>query len=381
MPNVPEMTPAELVGAVEAGEEVHVLDVRAPFRLESGRVDIVPDTDFHNIQGSDLIGMEDVGKAGLDPGKPLLVVCGFGKDSRRIAGYLNENGFEASSLAGGMVAWMNDTVLRELEAPPGLDRFVQLDRIGKGALGYILISGGEALIIDPPRHTVRYLETVDAVGAAVVAIADTHAHADYISGGPTLALALDVPYYLNPEDVVYPYDGTEGRIRYEPAVDGQTIRLGSVELTVVHTPGHTEGSNCYLLDGHSALTGDFLFIRSVGRPDLGGKTEEWTATLWKSLERVRGEWGPDVAIYPAHYSSPAERRQDRSVGGRFGDLPGSNAPLAMADEAEFTAWVKSKAGSFPDAYRKIKAVNVGLLQVDETEAEELEVGRNECALG
>ena len=115
------------------------------------------------------------------------------------------------------------------------------------------VEGREALIVDPPRHTVHYLETVDAAGARVVAIADTHAHADYISGGPTLALALDVPYYLNPADAIYPYDGTEGRIRYEPAVEGQTIRVGSAELTVVHTPGHTEGSNCYLLDGHAAL--------------------------------------------------------------------------------------------------------------------------------
>ncbi|MHC4342332.1 MAG: MBL fold metallo-hydrolase, partial [Planctomycetota bacterium] len=200
--SVPETAPRELVAAVESGRELHVLDVRAPFRLKSGRVDIVPDERFHNIAGSQLLQM-DLSASGLE--SPLVVVCGFGVDSRRVAGFLNERGFEASSLAGGMAAWMRDTVLRELEPPAELDRFVQLDRFGKGALGYVLVSDGEAILVDPPRHTADYLQIVEQAGAKVVGIADTHAHADYISGGPALALSLDVPYYLNPADAVYPY--------------------------------------------------------------------------------------------------------------------------------------------------------------------------------
>ncbi|MHC4342274.1 MAG: MBL fold metallo-hydrolase, partial [Planctomycetota bacterium] len=124
-----------------------------------------------------------------------------------------------------------------------------------------------------------------------------------------------------------------------------------------------------------------LFIRSVGRPDLGGKTEEWTAVLWQSLERVRREWNDDLYIHPAHYSSATERRKDHAVGARFSELKERNCPLAMATGEEFAQWVRSRAGAFPDSYRKIKAVNVGILQVDEAEADELEVGRNECALG
>jgi hypothetical protein len=86
-------------------------------------------------------------------------------------------------------------------------------------------------------------------------------------------------------------------------------------------------------------------------------------------------------IYPAHYGSAAERRSDRSIAERFERLLEENEALNFSDRDAFVAWVKSKTTSFPDAYREIKAVNVGLLPVSEPEAQELEVGKNECALG
>ncbi len=377
----PEMTAEELVAAVEGGDEIHLLDVRAPFRLESGRIDILPEGRFHNIQGSKLLALEDPLASGLDPAKRLAVVCGVGSDSRKIAEYLNGHGFNAASITRGISGWMEATVARELAPPESLDRLVQFDRIGKGALGYVLVSDGHAVILDPPRHTVRYLETIDAASAKLAAVADTHAHADYISGSHLLALLEDVPYRLHPADAVYPYDGTPGRIAYEAVAEGSTIRFGRAELRVVCTPGHTEGSVTYRLGDDLAFTGDFLFVASVGRPDLGGKTDEWTKVLWKSIERAKREWPKGMRVLPAHYASAAERNGDHSVGRTFGELLSTNGPLRMKSEAEFTAWVKSKAGKFPEAYKTIKAINVGLKKVSDLEAEELEAGKNECALG
>jgi glyoxylase-like metal-dependent hydrolase (beta-lactamase superfamily II) len=135
------------------------------------------------------------------------------------------------------------------------------------------------------------------------------------------------------------------------------------------------------LAGDAALTGDFIFVQSVGRPDLGGKADAWTAVLWDSLERARREWDPATRIYPAHYASQSEREPDQSVGRPLGRILESNAPLQMKDRDAFLAWVGSKVGKSPDAYRKIKAVNLGLLEVWDMEAQELEGGRNECALG
>jgi glyoxylase-like metal-dependent hydrolase (beta-lactamase superfamily II) len=149
----------------------------------------------------------------------------------------------------------------------------------------------------------------------------------------------------------------------------------------MHTPGHTEGSVTYLLDGEAAFTGDFLFIDSIGRPDLAGKTEEWAKLLWKSIERTRAQLAPGLVVYPAHYSSDQERRADRTVGASLRDLLRRNGGLQPKDLDSFLSWIESRIATFPEAYRKIKAINVGLLEVGEDEALELESGKHECGLG
>jgi glyoxylase-like metal-dependent hydrolase (beta-lactamase superfamily II) len=368
-----EITPEELVAAVERGEKFHVLDVRAPQRLASGRIDIVPDERFHNVRGSELLARED---PGLAPGARVAVVCGLGNDSRRVAGHLTARGYDAASVVGGMAAWMRTIVRRELPAPPELDRLVQFDRIGKGALGYLLVSDGEALIVDPPRRVDAYL--AELAGARLVGVADTHAHADYISGAEALARSRDVHYYLHPADAIYPYDGTPGKLRFTPVVGGERLRVGRAEVEVVHTPGHTEGSVTYRLGDRFALTGDFIFVASVGRPDLGGKTEEWTRVLFESLRAAKRDWPSTLMIYPAHYGSAAERGAGHAVGAALGDL--RNEPLWITDADHFARWIRGRAGAFPEAYRRIKAINIGLEQVDDAQADELEAGRNECAL-
>jgi glyoxylase-like metal-dependent hydrolase (beta-lactamase superfamily II) len=378
---VTEMSVRELVRQVEDREEIHVLDVRAPARLESGRIDILPPERFHNIRGSEVLGLRDPAESGLPRDALVAVVCGRGNDSRVVADHLKAHGFRSVSVAGGMVGWMRLVIPRELATPPGCDRFVQFDRIGKGALGYVLISQGQALVIDPPRDTSEYLELVKRDGAQVVGVADTHAHADYVSGGPTLARTLGVPYYLHPEDSVYPYDGTPGRVAFTEVTEGAEIAVGRLRVIVEHTPGHTSGSVCYRIGDHAVLTGDLIFVDSVGRPDLGGKTAEWTAQLWRSLERARSEWPSGIRIAPAHYASDSERNEDRSVGETLDELQKSNPPLMIASRERFTEWVMSQAGSFPDAYRRIKGVNVGLEVLGEDELDTLEAGRNQCALG
>jgi glyoxylase-like metal-dependent hydrolase (beta-lactamase superfamily II) len=379
-PPAPEISARELAAAIEDGASIQILDVRAPHRVATGHIDIGPESRFHNIVGSQLVAARSQEQVGLDPDVPVAVVCGHGTDSKVAALFLSRFGYDARSVAGGMAGWMLTTLRRELPAPPSLDRLVQFDRIGKGALGYLLVSDGAALVIDPPRDLRPYLEVAEEAAAKIVAVADTHCHADYLSGGPGLAQHLGIPYYLHSADAVYPYDGTPGQVGYEPLEDGATIQVGRATVRVTHTPGHTEGSVSFLLDDQAAFTGDFIFVASIGRPDLAGKTEEWTVQLWDSLTRAKAEWPQGALIYPAHYATEDEHNQDRSVGKRLGEILHDNEALALSDLESFAGWVRSKAGAFPDAYRKIKAVNVGLVQVDGLEAEELEVGRNECAL-
>ncbi len=373
----PEILPADLARAIEGGEPIHVLDIRAPFRLASGKIDLVAEDRFYNIVGSRLATMRSPSDLGLDPSIPVAVVCGHGNSSKPATEFLNQLGYSARSVRGGMAAWMQLEVVRTLTPPESLDQLRQFDRVGKGALGYLLVSDGEALVIDPPRNLRDVLAAVDETDAALAGVAETHCHADYISGGPALAQRFGVPYYLHPADAIYPYDGTPGTLEFDPLSDGGTISFGRAQARVIHTPGHTEGHVTYMVDT-AAFTGDFIFVASVGRPDLAGKTSEWTTTLWESLSKASA-WSNDVMIYPAHYSADAERNTDRTVGRSLGEVRKDNEALQL-DETEFAAWVHSKAGSFPDAYRTIKAVNVGLMQVDDGQADELEVGKNECAV-
>lgn len=386
LPAAREIEPFELASRLEAGDPIRVLDVRAPERLAAGRVDPVPADRFHNIRGSEFVRLADPALAiGLDPADPVAVVCGHGNDSRVIAALLEGRGYEAWSLRGGVTAWMRMVIPRDLTPPAGFDRLVQFDRIGKGALGYLLVAGGEALAIDPPRDWAPWPEAAADSGARIVAVADTHVHADYISGAPDMSRDLGVPYYLHPADNVWPYDETAGRLAFEPLAEGAEISIGGQAVAARHTPGHTEGSTTFVAGGlHSAgvaFTGDFLFVDSIGRPDLAGRMEAWTGDLWRSLVRARDEWGPQVRLLPAHYAGEGERNADRTVDRAFGEALETNATLRIETEDEFKGWVESHVSSPPEAYPQIKAINVGLVEVTPQQADILEAGKNECAVG
>jgi len=385
-PDAAEISPFELAVRLESGEAIQVLDVRASERLAAGRVEPVAADRFHNVRGSEVVRLADPESAiGLTRSSPVAVVCGHGNDSRVIAALLEQRGYEAWSLSGGITAWMRMAVPRELDPPPGFDRLVQFDRIGKGSLGYLLVAAGEALAIDPPRDWAPWRGAAEAAGARILAVADTHVHADYISGSPDMARTLGVPYHLHPADNVWPYDGTPGRLEFEPLSDGTELVIGGRRVVAWHTPGHTEGSTTFVAgdpqDGAVACTGDFLFVESIGRPDLAGRMEAWVQDQWRSLERARAEWGPAVRLLPAHYASDAERNADRTVDRSFGEAMAANATLRVQDEREFAGWVAANVSTPPDAYPHIKAINVGLLAVTSEQADVLEAGKNECAVG
>ncbi len=381
MASTPEISPIDLARALEAGEPYQVLDVRLPAALAGGTIDLVPPERFRNMVGSRVLAQRSFAPEFVRPDAPVAVVCGHGNSSLRVAAHLNRHGFMAVSVRGGMSGWMGVAVPRELPAPPGFDRMLQFDRVGKGALGYVLASAGEALVVDPPRDASPFVDACEQAGARIVGVADTHVHADYVSGAPALARSLGVPYHLHPADAVSPYDARPGRISYSALTEGGTIRVGRGLVRALHTPGHTEGSLTYLAGEEAALTGDFMFVRSVGRPDLGGRMEEWTPILWRSLERARREWPRGLRIHPAHYTGMDEREADRTVGRRLHALLAVNEPLGLATGEEFAAWVRAKAASFPEAYRTIKTINLGLLAAGPEEIDELEAGRSACAVG
>jgi hypothetical protein len=97
--------------------------------------------------------------------------------------------------------------------------------------------------------------------------------------------------------------------------------------------------------------------------------------------RAIREWDDGMAVYPAHYASERERRLGRAVGIPFGRLRSENEILRIQDSDVFVRHILSQKAPFPEAYKKIKAINLGLAPIQESEVEKLEIGRNECALG
>lgn len=373
--------PEELAQRLDRGDRVQVLDVRAPEKVAQARLTFGPALDFRAMPGSQLYQLPSLASLNLDPARPVAVICGHGNSSKQATAFLREQGFEAYSVLGGMAAWEAVYVARRLSPTPSLGHVVQLDRVGKGALSYVLVSEGDAVIVDPGRHLERYDALLEELAATPAAVVDTHMHADYLSGARSAAARWQVPYFLHPDDARSPYDGAAGRFAYQPLVEGDHIAFGRCTLRAVHVPGHTLGSIALLADDGFVLTGDFLFVVSVGRPDLGGQAEAWAQLLWHSLERVRREWPGDLLVLPAHYGGETERRADRAVGARLDVIAATNQAATLQDERTFLRWVAENQSPPPPSYRTIKLANLGLVELSEAEAETVEFGPNQCAVG
>jgi hydroxyacylglutathione hydrolase len=165
---------------------------------------------------------------------------------------------------------------------------------------YYIESDGEAAIIDPLRETEPYIALAQKRGASIKYVFETHFHADFVSGHIDLARKVNAPIIFGPM----------AETKYEAinAKDGQEFRLGKVTIRVLHTPGHTPESSCYLLldekgKEHAIFTGDTLFVGDVGRPDLLDgvmSREELAGMLYDSLNTKIKTLPDETIIYPAH---------------------------------------------------------------------------------
>src|SRR5207244_8370032 len=113
---------------------------------------------------------------------PVAVICGHGYSSTEAVRFLRERGFEAYSLAGGMAAWETVYLPRRLTPTRALEHVIQVDRVGKGALSHVLVSDGDAVVVDPGRHLQPYEQVLQELGDTAAAGIDNHLRADYLSG-------------------------------------------------------------------------------------------------------------------------------------------------------------------------------------------------------
>jgi hydroxyacylglutathione hydrolase len=166
---------------------------------------------------------------------------------------------------------------------------------------YYIESDGEAAIIDPLRETEPYLAMAEKRNAKIKYVFETHFHADFVSGHIDLA-------HKSGASIIY---GPTAETGYETLVakDEQIFAIGKIKIKVLHTPGHTLESSCYLLidendKDHAVFTGDTLFVGDVGRPDLAIKSNltvnDLAGMLYDSLNKKLKPLADEVIVYPAH---------------------------------------------------------------------------------
>ena len=187
---------------------------------------------------------------------------------------------------------------------------MKIEQIYTGCLAqgaYYITSNGEAAIIDPLREVQPYIDRANKDGVKIKYVFETHFHADFVSGHVDLSNKTGAP-------IVY---GPTAKPEFDAIIahDGEEFRVGAITIKVIHTPGHTLESSCFLLKDengkdHALFSGDTLFLGDVGRPDLAQKAasmtqEELAGLLYESLYSKILPLSDDITVYPAHGAGSA----------------------------------------------------------------------------
>src|SRR5204863_8702238 len=142
--SVPRIPAADLARRLDQGERLQLLDIRTPERVASGRVTLGATLDFRALPASAMYELLTLESLRLDPATPVAVICGHGNSSQQATQYLRDRGFDAFSVTGGMAAWDTAYLPRRPSSTAPLQHLVHLDRVGKGALSYVLVGDGDA---------------------------------------------------------------------------------------------------------------------------------------------------------------------------------------------------------------------------------------------
>lgn len=354
---------------LEEGREVCVVDVRPM----AERVEWAIPGSLHIDAYEALKAHDPAALASLElpADRPVVTVCAAGKTSQIAAEQLACRGLQVFSLEGGMKAWSLAWNTAEVSLPGSSVRVIQVRRTGKGCLSYLIGDGETATVIDASLDPSVYLKLAEQWGWRITHVLDTHIHADHLSRSRQLAEQSGAVLLLpDQQRVTFPFTALR---------DGDTLRTGSVLLTALRTPGHTEESTCYLLNHQVLFTGDTLFPAGVGRPDLAAdehQTQQRASALYHSLHKLLA-LPSETLVLAGHSSKPIP----------FDGVPIATT-LAEIDEqvgvihAPPTVFVQMLLRHIPPPppnYEQIVRLNeMGVMP--ESDVTEMEGGANRCAI-
>lgn len=354
---------AELAARLGTADEPFVLDVREPAEFAAWSIPSAVNIPLGELAARSLE---------VPTEREVITVCATGSRSSLAAEILSRTGRRVANLAGGMAGWamVYDAVTVELDTV----RVVQVRRRGKGCLSYLVGAGEVAFVVDPSLETEVYGRLADEHGWRIARVFDTHLHADHLSGARLLAQATGASLHLNPADT---FD-----FAYEPLGDEDRFELpggASLRVAAIPTPGHTRGSTIYVVADRVVLSGDTLFVDSVGRPDLAERAEEFAHNLYHSLHEKVLALPDEALVLPGHYGDHVVVRPDWPVGATLGELRRVLLPLSYGEE-EFVSWATARSAPRPPNYSEIIKANMGRSDAPLAALRQLELGPNRCSV-
>jgi glyoxylase-like metal-dependent hydrolase (beta-lactamase superfamily II)/rhodanese-related sulfurtransferase len=360
-----------------ADEKMLITDIREKEKFDdwhiNGSINIPVDPQI--AAGS----IEEIKKAlgSLPKDKEIVIVCSRGINSQLAANILREMKYRAVALNKGMMGWNENFDTHEiamtLDDPRHNFTIVQFIRIGKGCLSYIVYNNASraGIVVDPSILTDIYLDYINKNHLNINYVLDTHSHADHFSGGLVLAQTLNIDYYINKLDVYKDFN-----FRSLEGIEKLDFRI--LDVKIMKTPGHTDGSLSFLIENKALICGDLLLLESTGRPDLARTKEETKAGAEKIFYTIHDsilKLGDDVKIFPAHFIST----ELRPVVMTLSELKKHNIALTISDKEAFLSYITENMPEAPPNFETIKKFNKAGTYIPVDFAEDLELGPNRCA--
>lgn len=358
-------------------DDMLVLDVRNEDDFNRFNVEGPFPFDMVNVPYFDFMEEEDASIQKVSREKPVKVVCAKEGSAQYVGEILVKNGFkDVAYLSGGIKTWGNLLAPKRINPSSDSYSLFQFIRPGKASCNYGLLYEGEMIIFDPSRNFEFYETFASSQNAKIVKTFETHLQADYISGSKQIANETDADIFAHEGDF------KDATFKYSTINDGEIYTIGEngPEIKVLHSPGHTPGSTSYIIDDKYLISGDTVFIQSVGRPDLGGKAKEWSATLFDTITNKVLNLDHGLNVLPGHYMDWSEANDHLVFSEKLEKILDLNEAVYELDSSEkFTEFILDNMRDSPKVYDEIRKVNSGWMDVDMNEADIMDLGKNECA--
>jgi len=367
------ITPAELYAEIDEGRCPYILDVRNQDEYATWQIEGTRSVPMKNVPI--WVAVEESEVLAQELPEDAVVVCAHGNGSDLHIDVLKDEGLEVRTLEGVTAAWAELLVPRPIEGLPESMVGYPIARPAKACLSYLIgVPGHGCVVVDPARFPQTYLNLAAQHGMTITHVIDTHIHADHISGGPAMAADLGVPYHVPVED-----SGPQTPFPNTPLADGAVLDLGTaqIEVLAIKAPGHTPGSTCIHIPDHLILTGDTVFVRGLGRPDLTGKASELATELFHTIHDRLAPLDRATKVMPAHWTLIEEINEQGMVETTLGAIFEADI-MSVEDMERFIEEIVSTLPAAPDFYDTIRLVNAGQAATAE-EIETLEIGKNQCA--